>query len=175
MPILSQQRLRFSSALIFFGFIVSNIFIVNDIYLGGLPVEGKITPSPLASLELGQFELFALFAMTSLLTVAAAVAVSRIEMPPSATIFCFVPAVFLPYLVGSSLRDFKAATQVLAFVYLIVGSFLTGLGVVFFLSARPPLAAYSQLPLLCSVSLQLGLAILITVSMTLLDSANETK
>lgn len=143
------------------GYLASNIVLINDIYCGGISVKGRLMPSPIAAWELSRVQLAGMYSIATCLTVAGAVVVTRRQIPQAYGMSILVPIVTIPYVAGLILRKSGAAARYLACGYLLAGTILTGLAVMYFATTSAPLTEFQEEPMINSFMLQGGLTLAI--------------
>lgn len=161
---------------LFAGYLATSVMLINDIYFGGIQVDGQIRSSPVSVLQLGESALIALYIIGSIVTVGAAIIVARYKMPPSGGILLlFCPLILAVYFTGQVLRESGFLARYIACVYLLGGTCLMGTAALYFVNNPAPLTSYSHQPMLSSVSLHAGLALMICSILSLIRDNGQSR
>lgn len=148
-------------------FLASNIFALMDLYCGGIEVRHRLVPSPLAALQLSHTHMIIVYGVLSAMMVLCGVAIAREDMPRVLVVMNFVPIILIVYLVGIAMRKSGPVGRYISYFYLIAGSLLSGLAIMYFVNTGMTLPSYETTPIMYSVCLQGGLIIAISAALSL--------
>jgi hypothetical protein len=116
--------------LLLLGYFTSNLFLISDLYHIGMGPDGKAIPSPLAAVFTTAPQQWGMYALCAAAFVAGAVMIGSQRFNPMAVV-CYVmcPLVGMIYLIASPLRIVKKNAELVAALYLLVGSCLAISGI----------------------------------------------
>lgn len=164
----------FAAFCLIFGYLATNVMLIDDIYSGKVGPGGTIGRSPFIMLSLSRTELTWLYVAGSLMTIACTVLVACKKMPSyGGGILLMCPFVLLISFAGSVLRESGFLAKYFACAYLFGGVCLTGTAALYFLNTPAPLSTFSPDPMLRSMSLQGGAALVI-ISILALRKAQQS-
>ncbi len=101
------------------------------------------------------------------MTVLCGVAVAREDMPRMLAVMKLVPIVLVVYIIGIAMRKSGPVGKYISYFYLIAGSILAGLALMYFVKTGMSLPRYEITPMLYSACLQGGLIIAISAALSL--------
>jgi hypothetical protein len=115
--------------LLLVGYFMSNLLLIGDLYHIGMGPQGQVVASPLAAICRTAPEQWLLYVLCAAAFVAGAVMIGSQRFNPMAVV-CYVmcPIVGAIYLVGSPLRMAVKYAEIVATLYLLVGSCLAFTG-----------------------------------------------
>lgn len=148
-------------------FVISNTCALMDVFCGGIEINHRIVPSPLALFELTHMHMIVVYGVLSTMTILCGVAIAREDMPRMLSVMKLVPIILFIYLVGIAMRKSGPIGRYISYFYLIAGSMLAGLAIMYFIKTGMTLPNYETTPLLYSACLQGGLIIAISAALSL--------
>ena len=148
-------------------FVLSNTCALMDVFCGGIEINHRIVASPLAIFQLTHTNLIIVYGVLSTMTVLCGVAIAREDMPRMLSVMKLVPIILFVYLVGIAMRKSGPIGRYISYFYLIAGSMLAGLAIMYFIKTGMTLPSYETTPLLYSACLQGGLIIAISAALSL--------
>jgi hypothetical protein len=147
--------------LLFVGYITSNLFLIGDLYHLSIGPNDQAVASPFSLIAHSPLEQWLLYTLCAMAFVAGAVMVGSQRLNPAA-IVCYVmcPIVGAVFMIGSPLRIAVKHAEIVATLYLLVGSCLAFTGI------AQLLRLYQQAnngfdPIVASMMTEAGLALLI--------------
>jgi hypothetical protein len=160
--------------LLLLGYFASNLFVISDLYHIGFGPDGKVIPSPLASIASTAPQQWMLYAACAAAFVTGAVMIGSQSFNPLVAV-CYIicPVVGIIYLVATPLRIVKKYAEPVAALYLLVGSCLVITG------ATQLLRLYGHAtggfaPVAASMMTEAGLAIVVGSALKFLVSGSPT-
>ncbi len=174
-PILVQPKQDFVGAALFgvagiglaIFFLLSNVCALMDLFCGGIEVKHRIVASPLSMFALSHMQQIIVYGVLSLMTVLCGVAIAREDMPRMLSVMKLVPIILIVYIVGIAMRKSGPIGKYISYFYLIAGSILSGLAIMYFVKTGMSLPRYETTPILYSACLQGGLIIAISAALSL--------
>ena len=148
-------------------FLLSNTCALMDVFCGGIEINHRLVSSPLAMFQLTHTNMIVVYGLLSTMTILCGVAITREDMPRVLSVMKLVPIILFVYMVGIAMRKSGTIGRYIAYFYLIAGSMLAGLAIMYFVRTGMTLPTYETTPLLYSVCLQGGLIITISAALSL--------
>ncbi len=105
-------------------FVISNACALMDLYCGGIEINHRLVPSPLAMFGLSHLNMIVVYSVLSIMTVLCGVAIAREDMPRMLSVMKLVPIILFFYLVGIAMRKSGPIGKYISYFYLIAGSML---------------------------------------------------
>jgi hypothetical protein len=147
--------------LVLVGYLMSNIFVISDLYHVGFGPDGKVIPSPFASVFSTAPQQWTLYFVCATAFIAGAVMIGSQPFNPLVVV-CYVmcPLVGMIYLIATPLRIAKKYAEPIAAAYLLIGSCLvfTGATRMFLLYGQ---AAGGFAPVAASMMTEAGMALVL--------------
>ncbi len=160
---------------LFIGFLGSNIATITEIYCGGIQTaDGTVRSCLTPIVEIPLAGQFAAYIFLTAATIFGATKLSQRDFGPKTGGFALVPVVTVWLAVGFLMRKTGFAARFFCFVGLLAGTVLTGLSVLYFVDAPLPLPEYSDDPIIKSLQLQAGLALIASSIVSLLSLDRRT-
>jgi hypothetical protein len=146
--------------LLLVGYMAGNVFAIFDLYQIGMGPDGEAMPSPISELCPTPASLWLFYGLCAAATIAGCLLIGSQNFNPlCAVVFFMCPIAGLVFLLATPLRTVRNYVVPVAAVYLMIGTCLAGVGLTKLIGmyGQPGLEFE---PILCSLALQAGLAML---------------
>jgi hypothetical protein len=160
--------------LLFAGYIISNIFVISDLYHMPMGPDKEFIPSPFSPLFTTPAQQWTFYVVCAAAFVAGAVMIGSQNFNPIVVVaYVMCPIVGMIYLVASPLRMVQRYADVVAAGYLLVGSCLAFTGATrLFLLYGTRTDGFA--PILASMMTEVGLAFIAGAGLKFLFSGSST-